>query len=197
MIDLIVLAGGRGVRLGGRDKAALVVGGRTLLERVLDAAPGLGGTAVVVGATSEPVPAGTLSTVEDPPDGGPVAGIEAGLNALDLEPGATRAPWVAVVAVDQPRAAAALAQLREHVDLVPGQVDALAHLHPEGAVQWLLGIYRRDRLRWALHSLPRTRDIAVRQLVADLRWLLIATDGEDLGDVDTPADLAHWQHRTP
>ncbi|MEU4744233.1 NTP transferase domain-containing protein, partial [Actinosynnema sp. NPDC023658] len=33
----VVLAGGRGSRLGGVDKASLVVDGRTLLDHVLDA----------------------------------------------------------------------------------------------------------------------------------------------------------------
>ena len=36
-MDAIVLAGGKATRLDGADKTALVVGGRTLLERVLDA----------------------------------------------------------------------------------------------------------------------------------------------------------------
>lgn len=36
--DAIILAGGRGSRLGGVDKGALPVGGRALLDRVLDAA---------------------------------------------------------------------------------------------------------------------------------------------------------------
>ncbi|NJP68904.1 NTP transferase domain-containing protein, partial [Streptomyces spiramenti] len=35
--DAVVLAGGAGRRLGGADKAAVRVGGRTLLDRVLTA----------------------------------------------------------------------------------------------------------------------------------------------------------------
>ena len=80
-VDLLILAGGRGERLGGQDKAALEVGGRSLLDRVLEGAGDLGGDVVVVGDT--PVPAGVLRTLEDPPDGGPVAGIATGLAALD------------------------------------------------------------------------------------------------------------------
>ena len=98
-VDLVVLAGGRGTRMGGRDKASIELGGRTLLERVLTA--DLGGRVVVVGETA--VPDGVRRTVEDPPGGGPVAGIGAGLDAL---PWSQRAPsaagdpsrpdWVAV-----------------------------------------------------------------------------------------------------
>ncbi|MFZ2514092.1 MAG: NTP transferase domain-containing protein, partial [Candidatus Lutibacillus vidarii] len=38
--DAIVLAGGRGSRLGGVDKGAVPVAGRALLDRVLDAVSG-------------------------------------------------------------------------------------------------------------------------------------------------------------
>ncbi|WP_438949006.1 NTP transferase domain-containing protein, partial [Streptomyces harbinensis] len=37
VFDAIVLAGGAARRLGGADKAAVTVGGRPLLDRVLDA----------------------------------------------------------------------------------------------------------------------------------------------------------------
>src|SRR5699024_8033051 len=54
IVDLVILAGGRGSRLGGQDKAALVVGGRSLVERLLQDVD-LGGVVVVVGHT--PLPA--------------------------------------------------------------------------------------------------------------------------------------------
>ncbi|MDQ4138070.1 MAG: NTP transferase domain-containing protein, partial [Actinomycetota bacterium] len=37
--DAVILAGGRAVRLGGIDKTALEVGGRSLLESALAAVP--------------------------------------------------------------------------------------------------------------------------------------------------------------
>ncbi|MGD8199244.1 NTP transferase domain-containing protein [Ornithinimicrobium sp. W1679] len=225
IVDLLVLAGGRGSRLGGRDKGALVVEGRPLLDRVLSAAPVLGGRVVVVGRG--PVPEGVLRTLEDPPDGGPVAGIAAGLAALG-----TGSDWVAVVAVDQPGAAPAVAAL--HAELTGltdvevgdepdepdepnepnepdeqdepekpdvgagdrlGEVDALAHVDATGHRQWLLGIYRREALRAALERLPAVRDVPVRRLVADLRWHEVRAGSEHLGDVDTWADLADWERR--
>jgi molybdopterin-guanine dinucleotide biosynthesis protein A len=85
-VDLIVLAGGRGSRLGGAVKPAVEVAGRTLLSRVLDARP-LARRVVIVGPTSAraaagPEATGVLWALEDPPFGGPVAGIAAGLAAL-------------------------------------------------------------------------------------------------------------------
>lgn len=195
-VDLLVLAGGRGSRLGGRDKAALTVAGRALLDRVLDAAPLLGGRVVVVGDTT--VPEGVLRTLEDPPDGGPVAGIAAGLAALG--PGAA---WVAVVAVDQPGAAAALAalvgELARELEGRTGDdvddVDAIGHVDAEGHRQWLLALYRRDPLEASLAALGAARHTSVRRLVADLRWRTAAAGAEHLGDVDTWADAQGWERR--
>jgi len=108
-VDLIVLAGGRGSRLGGALKPAVEVAGRTLLSRVLDARPAARYTVVVGPPAAQPAAAAPLSApttpnaasapgvtpgvqattpsaliwaLEDPPFGGPVAGIAAGLAAL-------------------------------------------------------------------------------------------------------------------
>ncbi len=193
-VDLLVLAGGRGERLGGRDKAALVVGGRRLLDRVLDAAPLLGGRVVVVGDT--PVPDGVLRTLEDPPDGGPVAGIAAGLVALD-EAARAEAPagWVAVVAVDQPAAAAALLALRAALPGPDADVDAVSHVDATGHRQWLLALYRRPALDGALAALGSARHTSVRRLVSDLRWRTVGGGAEHVGDVDTWDDVEEWGHR--
>jgi len=91
-VDLIVLAGGRGSRLDGALKPAVEVAGRTLLSRVLDARP-LAQRAVVVGPPEAQPSAidadGNAVSVtwalEDPPFGGPVAGLAAGLAALGTE----------------------------------------------------------------------------------------------------------------
>src|SRR3954451_21606618 len=87
--DAVVLAGGSGRRLGGVDKPALRVGSTSLLDRVLGAVPDAS-SVVVVGpsrATSRPV----TWVREDPPGGGPVAALAAGLPLMT-------APFVAVLA---------------------------------------------------------------------------------------------------
>lgn len=83
-VDAIILAGGTGERLGGVSKADLDVSGR-LLDRVLEGlSPLVDGTVVVVAPESVSVPAGVVRTMEDPPGGGPLAGIGAGLEALGV-----------------------------------------------------------------------------------------------------------------
>jgi molybdopterin-guanine dinucleotide biosynthesis protein A len=103
--DAIVLAGGRGSRLGGVVKPAVSVGGRRLLDIALAAVAGAR-RVVVVGDI--PVPDGVLRTREDPPFGGPVAGVEAGFAALAAD---RRAPWTVLLASDLPDAEAAVATL--------------------------------------------------------------------------------------
>jgi molybdopterin-guanine dinucleotide biosynthesis protein A len=192
-VDLLILAGGRGSRLGGQDKAALVVGGRSLLERLLQDVD-LGGSVVVIGNTSlPPAPPGRtlLQTLEDPPDGGPVAGIAAGLDALGEE--ATE--WVAVAAVDQPEAARALAVLAAELSHVDTSVEAVSPVDATGHRQWLLALYRRTALQHALTTLPGVRDTSVRRLVSDLEWHEVDVEAGHLGDVDTWADVEDWARR--
>ncbi|MFD3696805.1 NTP transferase domain-containing protein [Streptomyces sp. NPDC058646] len=81
--DAIVLAGGAAQRLGGADKPGLLVGGRPLLDRVLDACADARTTVVVGGRrpTVRPV----HWTREDPPGGGPLAALDAGLRHTTSE----------------------------------------------------------------------------------------------------------------
>jgi molybdopterin-guanine dinucleotide biosynthesis protein A len=93
--DAIILAGGRASRLGGAQKADVEIGGRALLDIALEAAAGAV-RIVVVGPDElrrdgrEAGAASVRFVREDPPLGGPVAGLAAGLAALD-QPGATDA----------------------------------------------------------------------------------------------------------
>jgi molybdopterin-guanine dinucleotide biosynthesis protein A len=92
----IVLAGGAGRRMGGVDKAALVVGGVTLLDRVLGAARPMCDELVVVGPARPTGVPGVTFVTEDAPGGGPGAAVTAGLAA------AAGAGVVLVLAADLP-----------------------------------------------------------------------------------------------
>lgn len=87
--DAVVLAYGAAQRLGGADKPGVRVGGRALLDRVLAACRGADRT-VVVGdprATVHPV----LWTREDPPGGGPLAALDAGVRKIGASTGTATA----------------------------------------------------------------------------------------------------------
>ncbi len=120
----IVLAGGRGSRLGGVRKADLVVGGRRLLDVVLDACAGCA-PIVVVGEEDLGVREGVLHTREDPPFSGPAAGLAAGSSAL--HDGERAVPeWVLCLGCDQPGAPVAVPALRRAAAEVGDDVDAIS-----------------------------------------------------------------------
>jgi molybdopterin-guanine dinucleotide biosynthesis protein A len=89
----VVLAGGRAARLGGQAKPQLLVGDRPMLQSVLDAVADAS-TRVVVGPP-QPVPTDVVLVREQPPGGGPVAALRAGLAEV-------RTDVVAVLAGDLP-----------------------------------------------------------------------------------------------
>ncbi len=181
--DLLVLAGGEGERMGRISKAEVEVAGRTMLDRVLDAGR-LARRSVVVGPAELARP-GVPAVLEEPPLGGPVAGLAAGMGALG--PGGD-VP-VVVLACDVPRAARA----------VPLLLDALAH-HPDVAVAWLIdrdgraqrlvAAYRRVALLGALDALTDAggaHGVSVRRLTGSLTHVDVP-DPDALGD-----DVDTWQ----
>src|SRR5690606_32944159 len=78
-LDAVILAGGAARRMGGADKPGLRVGDRTLLERAADAVRAHAPEARVVVVGPERDSPRALYTREDPPGGGPVPALGAGL----------------------------------------------------------------------------------------------------------------------
>lgn len=178
--DAIVLAGGRGSRLGGVRKPEVQVGGRRLLDMAL-AAVGSARQVVVVGDVA--VPDGVLLTREDPPYGGPVAAVEAGFAVL-TDP----APWTLLLASDLPDVEAATSALLAHQ---PGaEDDGVCLVGDDGWLQWLLGRYRSQVLRSRLAA--RNGITAMYRLLEPLRLTGIDPAGADVRDLDTPEDAARW-----
>jgi molybdopterin-guanine dinucleotide biosynthesis protein A len=93
---IIILAGGRGSRLGGRDKPGLVVGDRTLLGAVAAAGTAAGARKLIVVGPERPGLPGVRFVQEEPPGAGPVPALRRGLAE------AGDAPWVALLAADLP-----------------------------------------------------------------------------------------------
>lgn len=180
--DAIVLAGGRSKRLGGADKSAFLLDGMTLLERVCAAVAGAG-RIVIVGTVDDP-PYGIEVVLEDPPFGGPAAGIGAGLAAL----GPASSEFVAVLACDLPYAAAAFAAL--HSKAAHGfDADALIAADGSGRRQTLLGIYRVSSLRTAVENTGSLDGLSVRSLIAGLTLAEVAVPQGSTLDVDTWHDV--------
>ena len=121
----VLLAGGLSRRMGGGDKCLLKLGGRTLLERVIERArPQV--SALVLNANGDPARFASygLPVTADAVKGfaGPLAGVLTG-----LEWAARNAPeceWVASFATDAPFLP---------TDMVQRMVDALAAEHAEMA----------------------------------------------------------------
>ncbi|MGY1842522.1 molybdenum cofactor guanylyltransferase [Modestobacter sp. SYSU DS0875] len=178
----VVLAGGRAARLGGQPKPQLDVGGRTMLDAVLaavaDARP-----RVVVGPPQD-VPAGAVLVREEPPGGGPVPALGAGLAAL---PGGVDV--VAVLAGDLPFVTPQLvAELR---DRLTG--DGVLVVDETGREQLLLGLWRTAALRTALvGARPHAPLRSVLGPLTAVRHRPSVPPGSPppWTDCDTPAELA-------
>ena len=173
--NAVVLAGGRATRLGGVAKPLVTVRGRTMLEAALAATAGAV-QVVVVGDV--PVPASVLRTREDPPHGGPAAGLAAGLRALE-EPAA----WTVVLASDLPGAEQAVPVLLEEAATDP-PVDGVCFHDETSHPQWMLAVYRAQRLRRAVAAVETT-DLSMRRLLAPLTLRSLPGDPEVIGDCDT------------
>jgi molybdopterin-guanine dinucleotide biosynthesis protein A len=242
--DVIILAGGRGARLGGADKPGLVVGSLTMAATAARAAvtagarqvilvgPGRPDVAAVTAAAAVPpvtaaaaVPPVTAAaavppvtdaaaappvtdaaaratapgapdtagagwagrlvvTREEPPGAGPVPALRAGLAEVG-------APWVAVLAADLPFLGGD--QVLSLLTAACDGASAGAVITDElGAVQWLAGCWRTDRLDAALAVY---RGSSLRGLLGPLQPALVRDTGPADGpppwlDCDTPDELA-------
>ena len=113
-VAAIVLCGGTSRRFGGVDKTQQLVGEHTVLDTLLDALPAEWPLTCV--GVPRPTTRPVTWTREDPPLGGPVAGIAAGLAA------SPQTAYVVVLAGDQPHAgpaALAVAQALASSDAEP------------------------------------------------------------------------------
>lgn len=181
--DAVVLAGGTSRRLG-RDKLVEEVGGATVVRRVVRALGAPERRVVVVGHHRVP---GTLHAREEPPGGGPLAALAAGLAAV-------RTTRTIVVAGD-------------HAALRPDLVLLLAR-HGSTADALVPVAGGRDQPLVARYDTRRVRDVAaglldrdrrsMAELIAALRvdrlveddWRPADPDGASFLDLDTESDLA-------
>jgi molybdenum cofactor guanylyltransferase len=189
-----VLAGGQAKRLGGVDKPRLRIGGHSLAAIVTHSAISAGATKLVlVGPPMGEVPLEALFTREDPPGGGPIPALRAGI-ALVGE------PWVLLLAADLPFLTAR--QLRELLAAAPLGVEAIADdedsprrgavlVDDQGKPQWLTSCWPTSDLRAALDEYKGS---SLSGLLGGLPHELVTATVEPGQppywlDCDTPADL--------
>ncbi|MFE2514967.1 NTP transferase domain-containing protein [Streptomyces mirabilis] len=185
--DAVVLAGGAARRLGGADKPGLRVGGRPLLDRVL-AACATATTTVVVAAPRE-----TAHPVEwareEPPGGGPLAALDAGLRHISAE-------HVVVLSADLPFLDQAT--VRRLLDALrtgdapqgAARPDGVLLTDPDGRDQPLVAAYRADALRRELAALAVAHGGVVTGL--PLRRLTAALDLTRISDPVASFDCDTW-----
>ncbi|WP_327093358.1 NTP transferase domain-containing protein [Nocardia vinacea] len=157
--DAIVLAGGRASRMGGVDKPAIIIGGRSMLDAALAAVAPCART-VVVGPHRPELDARIVQVREVPPGSGPVAAVGAGLRAL----GPTAAPLVVVLAADLPfLSQTTVAELIRRG--IESGADAVFAADESGRPQYLIGVWRRTALTEALTRLDSLINQPMKALI--------------------------------
>lgn len=186
-LDAAILAGGRGHRLGGRDKSAIVIDGVEVIDRQLDALAPVAHRVFVVGRPDRRFAARGLAVVEDLVAGaGPLGGVYTALRTATT-------PRVLVIACDMPFLTAeflAFVGAAGHGCDVAVPKDGRG-LHPLCAV-------------WSTGAIPVVERVlgegvrAVRGALEALRVHIIEEnavgafdpDGRLLHNINTPDDLA-------
>lgn len=142
-VDVLILAGGRGSRLGGVNKGLLDIGGRTCLERVLQALGVLGPREVVLVTNDDmlTIVAGARVILDPKPHAGVLPALAAGLEASTAE-------FCLTVAVDMPFLSAPLCRF------LLDQADGYDVVIPEvrGYLEPMHAIYRTGACAQAVHS---------------------------------------------
>jgi len=188
-VIVAVLAGGRSRRMGGLDKAAIVVDGCTMLQKVWKAADDAGLSVIIMGRSAANLPPDMHANIEATPDDGEPRGPLGGLaTALRVGAGAN----VILCGCDMPRVTAecfswlvkeSLATESRGVQAVIPQIN--------GRAQPLFGWYSCELLPAVLQQLEE-QQFAMHQLLSRLNVRFIEVPlhlASAVQDVDTVEQL--------
>jgi molybdopterin-guanine dinucleotide biosynthesis protein A len=190
----IVLAGGSARRLSGTPKPLLLVADRPLLVHVARAAEATGADPVVIVGPTDTAPMvrdrrveAMPWTREQPPGGGPVAGIAAGLALLG--PPNSDDDLVLLLAGDAPRIGPSLEPLVRagRAAVARGQDGSVAHAG--GRDQLLASCLRRRTLADAVAGEPAGRSLY--EALGELRLEPVPVEETTVLDADTWDDLTN------
>ncbi len=197
MWSAAILAGGRARRFGGRDKSALVVAGRSILERQLTELMALTTDILIVGG-SGPAPASATARVlaDRVPGLGPLGGLYTALSEASGDA-------TIVIACDMPYVSA---PFLGHLLALTRDADAVVP-HTDRGYHPLCAAYTRECLAPAAARLADGR-LKMIDLFEDVRVRVVTADeigafghpNRLLANVNTPAeygDLEAFQGHEP
>jgi molybdenum cofactor guanylyltransferase len=183
-VEGFILVGGASRRMG-RDKAQLVLGGRTFVQRIADELSPIASFVSLVGA---PQTSSHFKNVPDVhPQWGALGGIHAALTAAETE-------WAIVIACDLPFVTTEL--FGRLTSMANDTVDAIVPVQPDGRPQPVCSLYRRTCLA-EINELVDAGEHTPRALLANVRTRYV--EFAELSDLDgannfflnvnTPEDL--------
>lgn len=186
----IVLAGGRGRRMGGEDKGLLPFHGRPLVSHALDALGKVAGSRLInANRNLEAYASLGFPIIQDANDrfDGPLAGLLSAMRAAAT-------PYVLTVPCDTPRLTGIL--LQRLADRLPGSDAAIAvaddgeRLHP-------VVMLAETRLAEDLQAYLDAGERKVEHWIRRHRWVSVDfSDAADaLANINTPDDLAALETR--
>jgi len=193
MRSIAILAGGRATRFDGRDKGALVVDGRTILDRLIDELSSLSTDVMIVGGDEARQARRLAQAPQAPrrisdivPGSGPLGGLHAALSEA-------RGDAVFVVACDMPYVTAAFA---DYLLSLAGCAQIVVP-RTERGYHPLCAVYSRACLGAVAARLAERRlalrdlmdDVTVRE-VTDSEIVRFGASSRLLANVNTPADYA-------
>jgi molybdopterin-guanine dinucleotide biosynthesis protein A len=178
-VSALILAGGKARRMGGVAKHQLVVGGRTIFERLTSVlAPRV---QEILVATAADIP-GYRCVHDVLPDVGPLAGIAAGLEAA-------LTPWLLVVAGDMPHLTGAVV---DELLAAATDVDDAVGVRIDGLPEPLVAMLHRRALPAVTRRLANRRYKAAGLLTEErlhVRWLDLDAHRQAFFNVNEPEDL--------
>ena len=182
---VLILSGGRSQRMG-QDKAQLMVGGKTMLQRVDDAMARLSEQRILVIGhdATPPTNCGFETVIRDQyPDRGPLEGLRVGLEYL------SDSPIVFVGTCDAP---SVIADVYHAMVAELGPEDDAVVPRVQGQVYPLTAVYR-TRVIGQVQSMVQEHRLRVKDLLEliKVRWFpeqhlrAVDPDGESLKNVNT------------
>ncbi len=157
----------------GQNKAELLLGGRTLIDRAASSLFSIANTVNVVGNLNGEIT--SLPLIQDHPTMGRARGAIVGLYTALVN---ANTEWIAVLACDLPFVTGELMTrmvdiLRHCLDSAMNDVDAVFAEQTDGRNQPLCGLYRRDRCLPEIEKMLSDGDWRLQQLRGRLKTRVI------------------------